>query len=195
MISLPLLGAVGGNRVRLGADIIHYLIAAVGVGWVLAPRLSSTPNDQPQRAPSLRLMIGVPAAAAAIFLLAPWVIRSLAQPQQLIQPTPTHIAALHDAYPGIVSPEELDWIADLGYRGGDPLVAEITGKLTYRRWRFHPRDALELAAGEGISVDLRQPQLWPLATRDFARTILFEGPKFLILPGVTPEQLARFSRS
>lgn len=191
LLSLPFLGNAGGQRPRIGGDILLYTIASLGIGWILdrstSPRHRGGPITR-----GLRMTAGVPATVfavlAGVLIVAPLTIRSLARDAPTIPLSQRQISEIEARHPGILRAGELDRIS--GVYGLDPEIAEISGRRAYRSQRFERRDSLEFEAGKGLDLASRKGQLWPLGKRNFHRTILISGRNFLILPNITRDQLA-----
>ncbi len=192
LLSLPLVGANGGPRVRLGADPLHFAIAAVGAGWLLNRLWRSHPSRPAATAikpAGRRTLLLAPALTLAILIGVPLLVRTLGS-----DPTIRFDDRLDrrlSGDPSLVSHSELDRSHRL-YAEVDSEVTALIGRRGFRFFRFRARDAIEFSAGEGLEVGKRVTQLWPLEKRDFPRTIVFVGPRFLILPGIRVHELEEF---
>ena len=188
LLSLLFLGAARGQRTRIGADILHYLVAAIGVDWLLWRRAAPTVGGSETKPARLLPTIAAPIVAAVVFLAMPFAIRAKAPAGASVRLKGRQLAAVRAEYPEAILFRLLQGQGPLK-RKTDSELRALSGQRALMGLQVVVQNTIELSAGDGIEVAALR-HLWPLEPEEFRRFVVLDRHRFAILPELTRGRLS-----
>jgi hypothetical protein len=193
-LTLPLIGADGGERVKISNDIFVYFVAARGF-QLLLDRDSMLPAGPASASATEKIWIySIPAVTIIILIVLPYALKMNAAKPIPTKPKLTQISAEMLAQnlksmPNLISMEKLRYLHS---RWPKPSFENVNNHLAYVRIRYTTRDSLHFETNNGIKA--RGREFWPMDERiaSFNRTI--HTRSWTIFPNMTIRDLARFDQ-
>ncbi|RJQ57215.1 MAG: hypothetical protein C4530_13140 [Desulfobacteraceae bacterium] len=202
MLSIPLVGTDGGMRVKIGSDILLFLIASTGLSWVIEKKESAAPDAK--AASDYPITYGLNAyqvfsillGAATLFWGIPYIVnhvstRSYPLDAELRHYKPEDLAARLNLAEIPISPGHLN---ALWHEWPELTLEKENGKMAYYSIRYTIHDAVFLNSHEGIEcmIPAIAARHWPLMPLRMKRTVMVLETWYTLFPNVTPKDLTRF---
>ena len=200
MLSIPLVGTDGYQRVKIGSDIFLYMMAAVGMHNVLLKTsltkpLGSIDVEKPGRTAWMLHPISMILSAMFILLCIPFVIQFACGPAgdtsklQRIESEDLAKRLNLDEIP--LGPKELD---SIWHQWPDATFEQWDRRMAYFIIRYSGRDAVYFDIDDGIPImdRIRAARHWPLFPMNINRTVMILEARYTLFPNVPPGYLNRF---
>lgn len=200
MLSLPLVGTDGGFRVKIGSDIMLYLLAALGLCRLLADARfisshSSTAADIPIYNIRLYHFMGIVLGTMTLLLAVPYIInishRHQAENTMLENLEAQDIATRLNLDQIPLDTEKLSarWHA-----WPEASFEEYDGRSAFYPIRYTYQDAVFLDIDDGISrmSPSSAAMHWPLSPMNIRRTVMILETWYTLFPNISPDILNRF---
>lgn len=198
-LSIPFVGRDGGTRVRIGSDIVLFLIISYGIGKVMSQQKAEPlyqENEIHFRNEMIRKSILV-FGTLCFFIGIPYGVKASAylRIEPNLEGINSDFIAKTLRLPEIPTPpQELEqrWDANI-----NPLFDEINNRLGYDRIIYLQRDSVFFEKNHGITYPEKMSKLWPLSPLKIDRTIsIFHNrfERFSIFPDTLPQDLRIFNK-
>ena len=200
LLSLPLVGKDGGLRVRIGSDIMLYLVAALGLCRLLrdtrfiSPH-SSTASDVPIYNIRTYHFMGIVLGTMTLLLAVPYFItishRRPAEHTVLENLGAKDIATRLDLDQAPLDPEKLRarW-----HTWPEASFEDYDGRLAFYPIRYTHQDAVFFDINDGLSRmhPFSAAKHWPLFPMNIRRTVMILETWYTLFPNISPDILSRF---
>ena len=200
MLSLPLVGKDGGLRVKIGSDIMLYLVAALGLYRVLKDarfisQYSSTATDIPIYKIRMYHFMGIVLGTMTLLLAIPYIInishRHQAENTMLENLDAQDIVTRLNLDKAPLDPDKLNahWHA-----WPEASFEDYGGRLAFYPIRYTYQDTVFFDINDGISRmnPISAARHWPLFPMDMKRTVMILETWYTLFPNISPESLNRF---
>lgn len=192
LLSLPFVGAEGGERVKIVNDATILFFFSSGLGCLLDNRFGAKPASVGTRFDKTVLSKPLIAMIAmfCIFIGCPWLMKGGIEQQKKLDKIPLEVDPV-DLYKSFFrdsrfSRERLNQISSQW-----PSQSFAVGKqVVYQIIDVHLRNAFFFRAGEGTRSDRKTRFPWPFYPLNFGRTLLFQNFQFTIFPNTSKTDLA-----
>ena len=201
IFSIPFVGIDGDSRVKLGSDILLYLLSSIGLSELLRyfckPDAASVLEESTRRT-ELFTLYGIISLALVVFIAIPWMKNiSNRAGENLSRIAKIGAEEIADDL-GLdnlpIGPKELNVI---WHQWPRPSFDKVNGKTVYYPIRYTSLDALYFNAGEGVDSTegfylATKRWHWPLSPLGFRRTIMVLEERYTLFPNIEPKNLIQY---
>jgi len=190
ILSLPLVGNDGIDRIKIGSDILLFFIAAAGIVRIYGKWFEESREELSWRFVEFKPALSALSAAIVLFFIVPGIIKAMAPvAKPVVFPNKAQLQKIFSSRKPMLDSYDLECIWN---RFPEPSFELFNGRTAYLTVRYQKRDAIFESAGKGMTHAADISQYWPFGSLDVDRTILTLHGRQAILPGIKPEQLRAF---
>ncbi|MBN2641329.1 MAG: hypothetical protein JXR78_06740 [Victivallales bacterium] len=189
ILSLPLVGDDGHDRIKIGSDIFIFLITAIGTMRLYGLRLSVTESPvSPLSVLELKPALTALTVSVVIFFVVPGMIKLCAPAQD---PPPvvdnTIMQKIFATPQPLLDSAGLDRIWN---RFPQASFEDYNGRHAWWITRLNTRDMIYDKAGQGMTCSPNMMQFWPFTPLNADHTILARELRLVLFSWIKPEQLS-----
>ncbi len=190
ILSLPLVGDDGHDRIKIGSDILLFFIAVIGIVRIYGEWFEERTEDRVWKFADFKPALSALVGSVLVLFIVPGILKAMAPiTKPVVFPDKAQLQKIFPTRKPLLNLYDLKRIWN---RYPKPSFELYNSRIAYLITRYYQRDAIFEVAGKGMTHATDIYQYWPFGALDVDRTILTLHGRQAILPGIRPEQLKQF---